>query len=156
MAGNRPNSFRLGSYSVRWTRQIVWSVAKVWGGSVKAFSSYGILYFFIFRVYLLENGQKPKKQQKTPETKLIFPYFDIFEKKNFFQNFFQKFFSNFFSFFQKFFKKFSNFRADIVFVLGIYETTEQETVLLYQTKHILMLILAFLVNFWLFSNRTEQ
>ena len=47
-------------------------------------------------MYLLENGQKPKKQPKTPETKLIFPYFDIFEKKKIFQIFFQKFFPNFF------------------------------------------------------------
>ena len=84
MAGNRPNEFRLGSYSVRWTRKIVGPVAKVWGSSVKAFSSYGILYFFKLRANLLENGRKPQKQQKTPETKLIFPYFDIFEKKNFF------------------------------------------------------------------------
>ena len=43
-------------------------------------------------MYLLENGQKPKKEQKTPETKLIFPYFDIFETKKFFGFFFQKFF----------------------------------------------------------------
>ena len=97
MAGNRPNEFRLGSYSVRWTSKIVGPVAKVWGGSVKAFSSYGILYFFIFRVYLLENGQKPKKQPKTPETKLIFPYFGIFGPKNFFWIFFQKNFQNIFS-----------------------------------------------------------
>ena len=96
MAGNRPNSFRLGSYSVRWTSKIVGPVAKVSGGSVKAFSSYGILYFFKLRANLLENGRKPKKQPKTPETKLIFPYFDIFEKKIFFQIFFKKF-SKFFS-----------------------------------------------------------
>jgi len=42
-------------------------------------------------VYLLENGPKPKKQQKTPKTKLIFPYFDIFEKQKKIQIFFQKF-----------------------------------------------------------------
>ena len=103
MAGDRPNEFRLGSYSVRWTRQIVWPVAKVWEGSVKAFSSYGILYFFKLRAYLLENGQKPKKQQKTPKTKLIFSYFDDFEIQKIFQIFF---FSKFFFF--KFFHIFTN------------------------------------------------